>query len=59
MNLEGGSSTMDFERRMKGALRMERFSLKRLSSEDLWGGFICWRPWKIVKKSSGYGQLSP
>jgi hypothetical protein len=34
-NLEGGSSTRDFERWMKGALGMEHLSLKRLSSESL------------------------
>jgi hypothetical protein len=46
-NLEGGSSTRDFERWMKGALGMERFSRKRLSAEGLWGGLLYWEPWKI------------
>jgi hypothetical protein len=45
--LEGGSSTRDFERWMKEALGMERFSLKRLSAEGLWGGLLYWGPWKI------------
>ena len=35
-----GSSTRDFERQMKGALGMERFSLKRLSAEGLCGGLL-------------------
>jgi hypothetical protein len=39
-NLEGGSSTRDFEIWMKEALGMERFSLKRLSAEGLWGGLL-------------------
>jgi hypothetical protein len=34
-NLEGGSSTRDFERWMKVAIGMERFCLKRLSAEGL------------------------
>ena len=34
------SSTSDFERRMKGALGMEHISLKKLSTEGLWGGKI-------------------
>jgi hypothetical protein len=38
---------------------MERFSLQRLGAEDLWGGLLYWGPWKIVKKGSGYGHLSP
>ena len=46
-NLEGCSSTRDFERWTKGALGMERFSLKRLSAEGLCGGLLDWRPWKI------------
>ena len=43
----GGSSTGDFERQMKGALGMERFSLNRLSAEGLCGGLLYWGPWKI------------
>jgi hypothetical protein len=45
--LDGGSSTGEFESWMKGALGMERFSLKRLSVEGLWGGLLYWGPWKI------------
>jgi hypothetical protein len=39
-----GSSTKAFERWIKGALRMEGFSLKRLSAEGLWGGLLYWGP---------------
>jgi hypothetical protein len=39
-NLEGGSSTKDFERSIKGALGMGCLSLKRLSVEGLWGGYL-------------------
>ena len=35
---------------MKGALRMERLSLKRLSAEGLYGGLIYWGPWKICEE---------
>ena len=42
-----GFSTGDFERCMKGALGIERLSLKRLSAEGLWGGLLYWGPWKI------------
>jgi len=41
----GGSSTVNFERQMKGAVGMERLSLKRFSVEGLWGGHLYWRPW--------------
>ena len=54
-NLEGGSSTRDFERWMKGALGMERFSLKMVSVEGSFTGY----PGIYVKKGSGYGYLSP
>jgi hypothetical protein len=46
-NPEVGSSDRDFERWIKGALGMERLSLKRLSVEGLWGGLLYWEPWKI------------
>ena len=46
-NLEEGSSTGDFESWMKGALRMEHLSLKRLHGGGLWGGALHWEPWKI------------
>jgi hypothetical protein len=54
-NQEGGSSARDFERWMKGALRMEHLTLKRLSVE---GSFIG-DPERYVKKDSGYRHLSP
>jgi hypothetical protein len=40
--LEVGSYTRDFERWMKGVLRIERFSLKRLSAEGFWRGLFYW-----------------
>jgi hypothetical protein len=46
-NLEGGSSTRDFERWMKKPLEMERFSLKRLNAEGLWIGLLYWGPRNI------------
>jgi hypothetical protein len=46
-NLEGGSSTRDFERWLRRTLGIGRFSLKRLNAEGLWGGFLYWGPWKI------------
>jgi hypothetical protein len=46
-SIEGDSSTRDFERWMKEALGMERFSMKRLSAEGLWGGLLYWGTWKI------------
>jgi len=42
-----GSSTRDLWGWMKEALGIERFSLKRLSVEGLWGGLLYWGPWKI------------
>jgi len=56
-NLEGGSSTRDFVRRMKGALGMERFSLRGLSAEGLWGRLLYWGPGRYIKKGSGYGHI--
>ena len=46
---------MDFERWMKGALGMKRFSLRKLSAE----GFFTGDPGRYVKKDPGYGHLSP
>ena len=54
-----GSSTRDFERRMKGALEVECLSLKRLSGEGLKGGSFNGGPERYVKKGSGYRHLSP
>jgi hypothetical protein len=47
-NLEGGSSTRDFEKWMMGALKIENFSLKRLS---VVGSFIG-DPGRYVNKDS-------
>jgi len=44
---------------MKGAIGMERFSLKRLTVEGLWGRLFTGDPGRYVKKGSGYGQISP
>ena len=44
---------------MKGALGIVHLSLKRLSGEDLRGGFFNGDPGRYVKNSSGYGPLSP
>jgi len=38
---------------------MERFSLKRLNAEGLWGDSFAGDPGKYVKKGSGYGHFSP
>jgi hypothetical protein len=40
---------------MKGALGMERFSLKKLSAEGSFTG----NPGRYVRKGSGYQHLSP
>jgi hypothetical protein len=57
-NLEVGSSTRDFERWMKGALGMECFSLKRLSSEGVWGGLLCWGLLEYFVKGQGCYELT-
>jgi hypothetical protein len=44
-NLEGGSSTRDFERWFIGALAKGRLSLMRLTTEGLEGGLLYWGPW--------------
>jgi len=44
-NLEGGSSTGNFERWLKGTLEKGRLSLKRLTAEGLKGGLLYWGPW--------------
>ena len=35
---------------MKGALEVERPSLKRLRGEDLERGLLYWEPWKVCKE---------
>jgi len=54
-----GSSTMDLEIWLKGALEAERLSLKRLRGGDSEGSFFTGGPGRYVKKGSGYGHLSP
>jgi len=59
-NLEEGSSTGDFERRMKRALGMGLLSLTRLHGEGLVGGSsFTGNPGRYVQIVSGYGHLSP
>jgi len=38
---------------------MECYSLKGLSVEGLWGGFLAGNPGRYVKKGSSYRHLSP
>ena len=49
-NLEEGSSTGDFGRRLKGTLGMGLLSLKRLRGGVL-GELLPWGPWKICPDS--------
>ena len=41
-NLEGGSSTRDFERWLKGALELQRLCLREFCEGNLEGGLPCW-----------------
>ena len=50
-NLEEGSSTGDFERRMKGALGVGLLYLTRLRGGGLGGELLHWEPWKICSDS--------
>jgi len=50
-HLKEGSSTRDFEKRMKGALGMGLLSLTRLRRGGLGGGLLHWEPWKICSDS--------
>ena len=50
-NLEEGSSTGDFERRMKGALGIGLLSLNRPHGGGLGGELLHWGPWKICSDS--------
>jgi len=59
MNLEGGSSTADFERWLKEALELECPSLWELCEGKLEGGLPSWEPWRIGRKGSGDGHLFP
>jgi hypothetical protein len=67
-NLEGGSFTRDFERRMQGALEMERLfhlslslslSLRELCERNLEGDSLTWDPEGYAKEGSGNGHLFP
>ena len=58
-NLEEGSSTGEFERWMKGALGMERLSLKTLRGGGIGGSSFTGDLGRYVRKVSGYGHLSP
>ena len=48
-NLEQGSSTVDFERWMKGAPEVEPLSLRVLCGEGWKEGLLYWEPWRICK----------
>jgi len=54
-----GFSTGDFERWLKGALKMRHLSLWELCEENLEGGLLCWVPWRIGRKGSGNAHLFP
>ena len=54
-----GSSTGDFERWLKGALEVGRFSLWELCEGNLEGGLPCRGPWRTGRKGSGYGHQFP
>ena len=59
-SLEGGLFTGDFERRMKGAVEMERLSLREFCEVNVGGGgFRYWGRWMVCRKGSGDGHLSP
>ena len=58
-NLEEGSSTEDFERRMKGALGMGLLSLIRLRGGPQGRGLYRWGPWKICSDSLWIWALLP
>ena len=49
-NLQEGSFTKDFERWMKGAVEVDRLSLRELC-EGTWrdGVLLCWGPWRMCK----------
>ena len=57
-NQKGGSFTRDFERWMKGALEVERLSLRELCEGNLEGGSFTRDPGGCVNEDSGDG-ISP
>jgi len=59
-NLEGGLFTRDFCDWVKGALEVERLSLRELCEGNLVGGcFFTVDPEGYVKEGSGDGHLFP
>jgi len=44
---------------MKGPLEVELLSLEELSEGNLEGELLYWGPWRICRKGSGDGHLSP
>ena len=58
-NMERGSFTRDFERWMKGALEVQRLFLRELCGRNVEGGLLYCGPWRICRKGSGDGDLSP
>jgi hypothetical protein len=57
--MEVGSFTRDFDRWKKGALEVEHLSLRELREGNLEVGLLYWGPWRICRKGSGDGHLSP
>jgi len=54
-----GSSTGDFERRLKVALEADCLSLWELCEGNPEGALPCWVPWRIGRQGSGDGHLFP
>ena len=50
-----GPSTGDFDRWLKGALKVGHFTLWELCEVNLEGGLPCWGAWSIGRKGSGDG----
>ena len=56
---EVGSSTGDFERRLKGALEVVHLSLWEFREGNLEGRLPFCGPWRISREGSGDGHLFP
>jgi hypothetical protein len=54
---EGGPSTRNFGRWMKGTLGIRQLSLKRLTVEDLQGGLLYCLPWVMKGRLWGWAFL--
>jgi len=54
-----GSFTRDFERWMKGILKVERLSARAFCVGNLEWGVLYWGYRKVCRKGSGDGHLSP